>query len=294
MKYVILLLGLAILVSSVTAARATTESCAVVLNTPDGFLALREGPGTQFRIKDKPSPGQTVGITTEDCIWHRRGDVTCSKWIKVRVDDTSGWLGWVRSKYIQPAGSDGGTCDRVTVITTPSTAQHLPGAVQQEEIPDWLKPEILPPGGVKVEEIPEWFRLELSAAMWGVSRPKLTVTDDPGGLVWVHWGLWKDAVAKGRPVEILGRCWSACTMVMTVPQDRICFGPKAQLGFHAAWVRETGKPSGIATKWMFDQYPKDIQNWITKRGGVGKMSIGEFWYLTAPELWEMGYRRCED
>jgi hypothetical protein len=23
------------------------------------------------------------------------------------------------------------------------------------------------------------------------------------------------------------------------------------------------------------------------------MSIREFWYLTAPELWKMGYRRCE-
>ena len=69
MKYA-LLLGLAILLASVTTARATTDSCAVVLNTPDGFLALREGPGTHFRIKDKLSPGQTVGITTEDCIWH--------------------------------------------------------------------------------------------------------------------------------------------------------------------------------------------------------------------------------
>jgi hypothetical protein len=56
--------------ASVTAGRATTDSCAVVLNTPDGFLALREGPGTQFRIKDKLSPGQTVDITTEDCRWH--------------------------------------------------------------------------------------------------------------------------------------------------------------------------------------------------------------------------------
>jgi hypothetical protein len=51
MKYATL--GLAIVLASITAARATTDSCAVVLNTPDGFLALREGPGTQFRIKDK-------------------------------------------------------------------------------------------------------------------------------------------------------------------------------------------------------------------------------------------------
>ena len=103
--------ALAIVLASITAARATTDSCAVVLNTPDGFLALREGPGTQFRIKDKLSPSQTVGITTEDCIWHRRGNVTCNKWVRVKVFDdqtpTSGWAGWVRSKYIQPVAAEG-------------------------------------------------------------------------------------------------------------------------------------------------------------------------------------------
>jgi Bacterial SH3 domain len=100
-----LLLGLTIVLASITGARATTDSCAVVLNTPDGFLALREGPGTQFRIKDKLRPSQPVGITTEDCNWHRHGNVTCNKWVKVfRLDGqtpTSGWAGWVRSKYIQ-------------------------------------------------------------------------------------------------------------------------------------------------------------------------------------------------
>jgi hypothetical protein len=41
-----------------TASRATTDVvCAVVLNTPDGFLAVRERPGTQFRMTDKLRPG---------------------------------------------------------------------------------------------------------------------------------------------------------------------------------------------------------------------------------------------
>ncbi len=92
MKYATLL-GLAIVLTSITAARATTDGCAVVLNTPDGFLALREGPGIQFRIKDKLRPRQIVGIPTEDC------NVTCNKWVKVL-----GTSGWVRSKYIQPIG----------------------------------------------------------------------------------------------------------------------------------------------------------------------------------------------
>jgi hypothetical protein len=92
--------------ASITAARATTDACAVVLNTPDGFLALREGPGTQFRMKDKLRPSQTVVITGEDCFWHRHGNVTCNKWVKVFVGDKTPTSGWVRSKYIQPVNAD--------------------------------------------------------------------------------------------------------------------------------------------------------------------------------------------
>ena len=105
------LLGLAMVLASVAARRATTDSCAAVLNTPDGFLALREGPGPNFEVKDKLRPSRTVGITTEDCIWHRHGNVICSKRVKFfYVGDqtpTSGWAGWVRSKYIQPVAAEG-------------------------------------------------------------------------------------------------------------------------------------------------------------------------------------------
>jgi hypothetical protein len=66
-RYATLSFGLAIVLASITAGRAATDICAMVLNTPDGFLALREGPGTQFRSKDKPRPSQTVGIAGEDC-----------------------------------------------------------------------------------------------------------------------------------------------------------------------------------------------------------------------------------
>jgi hypothetical protein len=99
MKYATLLLSLIVL-ASITAGRATTNGCAVVLNTPDGFLAIREGPGTQFRIKDKLKPSQEIGIPTEHCTYRDNGNVTCPKWIRIfRGDYTE--PGWVRSKYIQ-------------------------------------------------------------------------------------------------------------------------------------------------------------------------------------------------
>jgi hypothetical protein len=86
-----------------TAARATTDFvCAVVLNTPDGFLAVRERPGTQFRMMYKLRPGQAVNISSEDCVWHSNGKVTCNKWIMLSGSDRTPASGWVRSKYLQP------------------------------------------------------------------------------------------------------------------------------------------------------------------------------------------------
>ena len=40
-----------------TAAYSTEDFCAVVLKTPDGFLALREKPGTQFKMIAKLHEG---------------------------------------------------------------------------------------------------------------------------------------------------------------------------------------------------------------------------------------------
>jgi hypothetical protein len=85
MKYAPILFGLAILLASVAAASATTESCAVVLNTPDGFLALRDGPGTRFRMKGKLRPGVVLLITTENCSWEQP-NIKCQRWMRVVAD----------------------------------------------------------------------------------------------------------------------------------------------------------------------------------------------------------------
>jgi hypothetical protein len=33
--------------------------------------------------------------------------------------------------------------------------------------------------------------------------------------------------------------------------------------------------------------------WIAQRGGIWGMPLNGYWILTAPELWKMGYRRCD-
>ena len=50
-----------------TGAHGTEDFCAVVLKTPDGFLALREGPGTRFKVKTRLYRGDVLFADTRRC-----------------------------------------------------------------------------------------------------------------------------------------------------------------------------------------------------------------------------------
>lgn len=45
-------------------AYATQDFCVVVRKTPDGFLALRDGPGAKFRMKATLKPGELLVADT--------------------------------------------------------------------------------------------------------------------------------------------------------------------------------------------------------------------------------------
>ena len=47
-------------VAFVSNAHATIDYCVRVRNTPDGFIALREGPGAQSRVKARLKPGELL------------------------------------------------------------------------------------------------------------------------------------------------------------------------------------------------------------------------------------------
>jgi hypothetical protein len=122
----------------------------------------------------------------------------------------------------------------------------------------------------------------------------MVIYHEPGGVIKEHVDRWQELARSGADVEILGPCYSACTLIMTyVPKERLCFGAFATLQFHLAWNRETGKPSLDATQWMLKQYPREIYDWIMERGGVANMTVPTFMELRAPSLWRMGYRQCK-
>jgi hypothetical protein len=132
--------------------------------------------------------------------------------------------------------------------------------------------------------------------------PLQKIYDDPGGNVGDHWNLYwffanRDTAKYGTTkYEILGRCASACTLVLAViDKSNICVGPKASFQFHQA--REKEPPHAISvetTQWTVDQMPADIRAWIEKKGGAKNIPADDVWVLGPSEIWAMGYRKCED
>jgi hypothetical protein len=79
-------------------AQHTKDDCAVVLKTPDGFLALRERPTTKSRMKFKLTQGDF--LYTKEC-----DDLVCGGrkgWTHIQQPMGVEYnVGWVYNKYIQ-------------------------------------------------------------------------------------------------------------------------------------------------------------------------------------------------
>jgi len=137
-------------------------------------------------------------------------------------------------------------------------------------------------------------KLRPADAPASVPLPKTVLYYEPGGIFQDHMKRWQKLAESGDDVEIRDACMSGCTLIMMhIPSYRLCFGEAASLQFHLAWIKETGKPDMNLSKWMFDNYPQNIRDWLKANGGLEKMSIEEMWELPAKVLWRMGYRKCD-
>jgi hypothetical protein len=132
---------------------------------------------------------------------------------------------------------------------------------------------------------------------------KRIVRNGPGGSLFAADQEWKLAAQLGDEVEIRGSCSSACTLVVSrIPRERLCFDHNGSLLFHQARNRLSPpgqtpvewEPDDKATKWMVNSYPDDIRAWIDSKGGIPNLPYEGFWVLSAPDLWKMGYRKCDD
>ena len=92
-----------------TPALATLDGCARVLPTPDGFLALRSGPGLRFTQSGRLIPGDKLWVTDMTC--QRIGRPTVcdesGRWMHVssvrRLDEARSATteGWVSRRYLE-------------------------------------------------------------------------------------------------------------------------------------------------------------------------------------------------
>lgn len=98
---------------------------------------------------------------------------------------------------------------------------------------------------------------------------QVTISGSPGGSINAFADRVIDYDRAGTSVRVMGPCVSACTLVLALPQNRICVGPRASFGFHQPFL--SGRP-GIATSdlgsAMVDSYPSFVRQWLKARGGM--------------------------
>lgn len=143
--------------------------------------------------------------------------------------------------------------------------------------------------------------MKLTAALIGLLLPVAfahssyamkRIDGDMGGPLGTYLLMYAAIRDSGERVMIDGDCFSACTLVTAlIPKDRICITNRAALGFHAGWFEtKAGKRSvsPTGTQLLYQMYPPTIQNWITRRGGLGRSTI----VMDARELATL-YQYCQ-
>jgi hypothetical protein len=119
------------------------------------------------------------------------------------------------------------------------------------------------------------------------------IGNDMGGRIGNYVDQFSALRNSGEQVVLDGRCLSACTLVVgIVPRNRICVTPRAELGFHAAWVPgPNGQPvpSAAGTQALWAMYPLHVRQWIRARGGLSAKMM----FLRGRELQAM-YPQCRD
>jgi hypothetical protein len=120
----------------------------------------------------------------------------------------------------------------------------------------------------------------------------IRIAGDAGGQIGAYLQRHDAMRQSGERVVIDGPCFSACTMVLgAIPRNRICVTARALLGFHAAYdLDQSGNQvtSRGGTALLMDQYPRQVRNWIARRGGLSRQMM----FLSGRGLASM-YASCD-
>ena len=98
-----LLIAAATAILLTTAAHAESDgSCAIIRPQPDGWLAVRIGPGTQHRLIRKLLPGREVTVERKHGDWH-----FISTWV-TKNGTTEEVRGFMYGPYLRPVECEDG------------------------------------------------------------------------------------------------------------------------------------------------------------------------------------------
>jgi hypothetical protein len=120
----------------------------------------------------------------------------------------------------------------------------------------------------------------------------IIVNYDPGGVIHRRQAKIEKLRRSGRPVEIKGRCDSACTMYL--PLANTCIHPGASFGFHGPHpLKGNYLPQRDFDHWsevMSDGFREPLKSWFMQ---TGRHKIKGFYRVKGVKLIEMGYTQCD-
>lgn len=95
----------------------------------------------------------------------------------------------------------------------------------------------------------------------------IVIRHDNGGSIVTYAQKVTRARQQNLSVRISGKCQSACTLFLSLPQGQTCITPGASFGFHKAHsasrdVNEWG------TRYLLKKYPNWVKQWIAAKGGL--------------------------
>jgi hypothetical protein len=94
-----------------------------------------------------------------------------------------------------------------------------------------------------------------------------TIRNDHGGYI-IDYAIRMNRLKKNNSsVKFAGRCDSACTLLLGLPNSKTCITRAANFGFHLPFGADADS-NVVAARYMMNTYPAWVKSWINSRGGL--------------------------
>ena len=103
-------------------------------------------------------------------------------------------------------------------------------------------------------------------------RNQISIRGNSGGSIGKYALQAARLRGKGTLVKFSGRCDSACTLFLGLPQKQICISKGAFFRFHAP-THQSRRAASVARNYMMKKYPRWVRNWISSKRGLTRNLI---------------------